>query len=423
MEQTTTHPDVEQLRHFLPMRALTRDQLKVIARSLLVEAADTGEQLITIGSTDDHCFFLVEGRIRLVAEDGKVSELEAADKSARSPISQLRPHHYAVTAVTPVRFLRIDMNMLSNITELNQQRSGEELLPGFVVNTEEVAVEDANKTNLAQRFIEDYKDGRVILPSLPQFARRFSRALSEGVADTDQLAALIASVPDMADRLVKAANNPLYSHLEPVGTCQGALDRLGRELIMNLIIIYTVRPLFIPHSGLLKERMAELWAHSIRMAAIAYHLAKHDRRFNPEQAMLLGFLHDIGIIAILDYVRTLPFEAKRPYVIEREIDRLRGQVSRLLLRKWGFSQAFAQAAQEAESWQRVSGPRPDYGDLLVATHLHCFAGTDKLLHVPMSSRIPALKRLNLGKFEQKLGLEALYLEREKIGIMEATLNL
>ena len=83
MDRTALHPDIELLRRFIPLQALSRDQLKLVARSVRVEKASADETLIKRGSSDDNCFFLIEGRLKLTADDGKQNELDAGDASAR----------------------------------------------------------------------------------------------------------------------------------------------------------------------------------------------------------------------------------------------------------------------------------------------------------------------------------------------------
>ncbi len=135
--------------------------------------------------------------------------------------------------------------------------------------------------------------------------------------------------------------------------------------------------------------MKALWKHSTHVAAICSVLAEFTKRFDPEHAMLAGLMHDIGIVAILNYIEGYHSEELQPATVDHAIDSLRAQTGGMILRKWGFATDFIVTALEAEEWMRNKGPEPDYCDLVVVAQLHSMVGTDRALSLPAIDQIPA----------------------------------
>lgn len=228
------------------------------------------------------------------------------------------------------------------------------------------------KNQLANRFIEDLEHDRLILPSLPEVAMRVAKVLDNGVSDANAIAEVIQTDPAITAKLIKAANSAMYGRCLPVETCAAAVVRLGSALTHKLVLSLSMRELFTTESPLLQTRMRALWKHSTEVAALCYVLARRDRRFNPEQAMLVGLLHDIGIVAVLNYIDKFPVEVTQPEIIDDAIKSLRARTSCMILEKWRFPSEFTVAAFEAEDWMRDTGGIPDYCDLVIAAQLQVF---------------------------------------------------
>jgi len=276
---------------------------------------------------------------------------------------------------------------------------------------------------ITNKLLQDLEDDRLKLPSLPDVALRIREALLNDVCDARAIAEVIQTDPAITAKLIKAANSAMYGHVAPIETCTGAVIRLGSDITSKLVIILTMRELFKSGSKLLQQRMHELWKHSTQVAAICYVLARHDPRFSPEQAMLIGLLHDIGLVAVLHYLQELPAELLIPEVVDGATKTLRAETGRKILEKWRFPQEFTVAAYEAEDWMRDKGATPDYCDLLIIAQLHHFADSNQSQLRPSISEIPAYHRLALGELTPELSLKILDEEREQIVHAAMLLNI
>ncbi|MCB1759505.1 MAG: HDOD domain-containing protein [Gammaproteobacteria bacterium] len=279
------------------------------------------------------------------------------------------------------------------------------------------------KNQLANRFLEDLEADRLILPSLPDVAMRVARVLDNGVSDADAIAEVIQTDPAITAKLIKAANSAMYGRCMPVETCAAAVVRLGSALTHKLVLSLSMRELFTSESPLLQRQMHKLWRHSTEIAALCYVLARRGKRFNPEQAMLVGLLHDIGVVAVLNYIDKFPTEVTREEEIEDAVNSLRARTSSMILERWRFPSEFTVAAFEAEDWMRDTGSMPDYCDLVVTAQLHVLTGEAPQESIPCLSETTAYARLSLGELMPDSRLKFLDEERERIGQAQTLLNL
>ncbi|MCB1869128.1 MAG: HDOD domain-containing protein [Gammaproteobacteria bacterium] len=421
-ETAFNSPTPEILRKFLPLRDLSEEQLQSLSSLIEIEQLPAGRLLIKQGSQEEYSFFLVEGHIRLRAADGKISDVRDGDASAGNPISQLLPRHYDVISVTNVRFLRIRREQLDEIRQKSSSNEPEGVA-GYEVSGDTDGEATDFENQLSFQFLQDLESDALELPSLPEVAIKIGKALEDKVSDAATIAEMIQTDPQITAKLIKASNSAMYGRRSEVETCTGAVIRLGTDVTHKLVLSFALKDLFKSDSSLLQQRMQELWKHSTHVAALCYVLAKHDNRFNPELAMLIGLLHDIGIVAVLNYARSFPLESRQPEVIDQACKRLRAQTGSLILRKWGFPTEFIIAALEAENWHRDKGITPDYCDLVIIAQLHSFVGTSKAFSAPAINEVPAHSRLALGELTPRLSLKILDEAKEQISHAISLLNI
>jgi len=417
MTSANTALTIDRLRKFLPLRDMSDTQLTKLLRAVNIEKASKGQPLMKLGSKDNFSYLLLEGTIRLKADDGKIMEFDADHPSALNPIARLVPRMYDVIALTLVKYLRIDNDLIKGVASQSQS------LPSYQVSGEQEGEATDFENQITFRFLQDLNQDNLRLPSLPEVAVRIGRAMENDKSDAADIARIIQSDPVITAKLIKAANSALYGGQSAVETCSSAVIRLGNKLTHKLVLTFTMQDIFKSKSRLLQQRMQELWRHSTKVAAICYVLAKRKKRFEPEHAMLAGLMHDIGVVAILDYASSFPEEVQKPHVLEQAIQRLRAQTGSMILSKWGFPTEFIVATLECEDWLRDNGGPADYCDLVIIAQLHSFVGIDMAMNIPRIHKVPALKRLDLGDLTPRLSLKILDAAEDQIAEAEALLNL
>lgn len=422
MEQSNTHPSVDELQRFTPLQPFSNQQLTLLAGATRIWRARPGEVIIELESDDNNTYFLLEGTLLLNSADQRSRQINVDDDSAKAPIALLRPRKYRVEAKTTVRYLVIDSDFLEDIarhraTSFNQ-------FEGYEVSGDNQAEPSSFEDQLSSRLLDDLNNDSLELPSLPDVAIRIGRALEDGVSDANRIAELIQTDPVITAKLIKAANSALYGRSNPVDSCSAAVVRLGADVTHKLVISYALRELFNSDSKLLSQRMHALWKHSTHVAAICYALARQDSRFKPEHAMLAGLLHDIGVVAILNYARKFPDESLQPDTIDQAINNLRAQIGGMILHNWGFTADLVTCALEGEEWMRNKGDAPDYCDLVIIAQLHSHIGENMAMgqHLPAIDEVPAHSRLELGELTPRMSLKILEQAKDQIAHAQSMLN-
>lgn len=420
MQSTDKSPTLAELRQLSTLRDLDGQALSQLAGRLRIGQARPGEVLLERGSNDDATLYLLQGRLRLTADDGRSREFDHQDPSAHDPVARLRPSHYQVTAVTPVDFVRIDNQLLD---ELQAQHDTSVLLESYEVSEEAEFSGMSADNQLMVQIYQDLNADSLVLPTLPQIAVRIGHAMQDPALDANKLAKLISADPAIAAKLLKAANSPRFGGKVPINTLSNAVARLGLKTTHQLVLSFAVQELFRTGSGSLKQRMRELWRHSRRVAAIAHVLAsKLDRHFDPAVALLAGLLHDIGVVAILSYARANPALTQDEQQLDEAVRKLRASLGSAIVRRWHLPEELAGVAQEAENWQRESGRPADYADLVIIAQLHCFVGSPRAKQVPRINAVPAFDKLDLGKVTPDFSLHLLEEAREEILEIEELLG-
>ncbi|MES9898491.1 MAG: HDOD domain-containing protein [Sedimenticola sp.] len=420
MSREVGRPDLEVLQRFVPLRDLSENQLVLLAQHLFMEEADEGDVLIEIGSEDESSFYLVDGRVRLLAGDGRSVNIKGGTDHASHPISQLIPRRFQVSALSGVIFLRIDNQVIKNITPKLSMCS---YLRGYeVAEDDQDEIEAGVKGEFAHYLLTQLKEDKLVLPSPPEMAVRIGRAIEDDVADAESISRIIQSDPAISAKIVKAANSALYGTMAPVGSCVAAVKRLGMRTTHSLVLTYTLRDIFKTDSVLLQQRMEALWKHSIRTAALCHVMARRDVRFNIEMAMLIGLLHDIGLMAIIQCAAKHEELIDKPEALEYAIEHFRGPIGSKIVRTWHFPHEFEVAAMEAESWMRDIGGEADYCDLVIVAQLHSYIGTPMAFKVPPLNEVPALARLGLGELTPFASLNLLEAADDETKETEALLS-
>ncbi len=400
MTTTAEHPATAKLRQLSTLREMPAPELQQLSEQLYVGEAEKGTMLLDFGATDDSTLYLLEGSCQLTAEDGKKKVIEHTDTSALAPLARLRPSHYRVVALGPVRYLVIENSLIQH-TQSTFERSSSLTLETYQVEEEiDEIVEDENRLTL--RIYEDLNSGHLLLPSLPTVAVHIGEAVSDDNADAKQVAGLIETDPAIAIKIVKAANSARFGGVAQVATVTEAVARLGMRNTQTLVITFALRELFRTKSKPLVKRMLDLWEHSRRIAATTQVLADKVGGFNSHEALLAGLVHDIGGLAVVAYARDFPDIVDHPGSLESSIRALRSQLSGMILSKWQLPAELVTAAKEAENWYREHEGDPDYGDLVIVAQIHDGIGGDL-----DPDKVPALGRLGLSPSEVDQGLSLL----------------
>lgn len=390
----TKPPDIniDTLAKFFPLNALGYSELEILASQLSVVSAKRNKILIECGQSDNNTLFLIKGQVELTADDGKSYIIKDGTPQSLRPISHLNPHRYTVRTVSQVDFIRVDNRIIDNL--LHKQPHDGETVEDLYVSQEML------QNPIFQDIYRDLVDDKLVIPTFPEIAIKIQRLVEQDV-DLRQVEQLIQFDPATATMIVKAANSALFNIGKPVQTIEQAILRMGMRLVKQLVITYSIRELFNSESTLINNRMKRLWKHSAEVAAASFVLAKKLGKWDAEHALLLGLLHDIGMLPILKYAERYPDMTHSEEMIDATIHQLHGDIGAIILKTWNFSEDFITTSDEADDWYRDKQSEPDYCDIVLLAQLHSFIGksNEKLSPLigrqtlPVITDLPAFKKL------------------------------
>lgn len=399
MKASPADPDI--LCGLIPFDGCTEDELIVLSEHAWVIDEAQGHVLAELGTSNEWDYYLLVGELLLESGDGKTLTIRAGSEAARHPVAHLQPRRYTIRARTPVRYLRVQTALLTSL------KYGPNRQPSMLVS--EVEGDGVEEHPLYTVIQDDLVNDRLVLPSLPELAVRIRQLVDREDVTMQQVARLVQTDPAISAKLMKIANGALYHGMRQVESCLQAISRLGLVTTRNLVVSFVLRNLFREkiHDARLMRHVTRLWEHSVEVGVIAQVLADVTPGMNPDEALLVGLLHDIGELVILSYAESSRQVRDDETALEAVIADLKGELGALILREWKFSEAFVTAAREAEEWRRDPAPEPDYCDIAVVAQLHGFLGTPRSKDLPPLTEVPAFRKIARGKLTPELSMRLL----------------
>jgi HD-like signal output (HDOD) protein len=406
-------PDIATLKRLRPLSQFSDEHLQTLASQLELHTARNKERLIELGCTDDYSLFVIEGEVSLTARDGKVQELKFDTKQELNPIAQLRPCMYEVRAKSTPKYLKIDKRLLTQFAQ--QMESG--------ADSEDISVHmfdgDSETNRLTMHLYQDLIEDKITLPSLPEVAQKIQKVFRSEHVGAEKISEVLLIDPAIAGKLIRVANSALYRGVSAIDTIQAAVVRLGMDATYKLVMTYAMNELFESHSDYVSQRMHQLSEHSRKVAAICRVLAESSKKFDPEQAMLAGLVHDLGVIVVLNYMDKHAQELPDRQQMEQTIVTMRPQITGMLMQKWNFTEEIIVVAEECEDWFRNPSDEADLCDLVMIAQYHSMMGTPEIQSLPPINTLPAMMKLHIGPAES---IELIKQSRAKIAEIEKLLQ-
>ena len=130
------------------------------------------------------------------------------------------------------------------------------------------------------------------LPQAPEAMREAMEIIKNPPTAIQRFCEFMQKYPDIANQTIQISNCSLYAFRHQITTIDKAINALGIMRAKNIIIVLTLKPLMTIQS------VPDLWQHSLRCAVAFKVLSRDYQMINPEDAFIIGFLHDIGKIVL-----------------------------------------------------------------------------------------------------------------------------
>lgn len=217
--------------------------------------------------------------------------------------------------------------------------------------------------------IDAIAEDRLSLPSLPDVALRASRLCSRPDVTAGALAIEIARDAGLAGRVVKIANSAGQGARVPVRTLQQAITRLGFRTTRLLVSVLSAEQLFRACSPELSMRLRRSWANTLEVTALSRTVARRFTGIDPDEAMLAGLVHEIGILPIIQLADDPQFSVSSE-ALEEAAFRTQASIGRRLLAAWHFPQSMIEVPEGCTDFRREHDGPADLADVVCVSLLH-----------------------------------------------------
>lgn len=194
--------------------------------------------------------------------------------------------------------------------------------------------------NLEQFLVEPEQ-----MPTIPHVLVKALNLIKDEDTGIKELSKVISCDQSLATKVLKFVNSAHFSLPNKIISINKAVGLLGMNQTKNIIISIAMK------SVLSDEKEKDIWLHSIRCAVGCEYLAAEFKTINPDEAFMIGFLHDIGKLILSKhnpqmYKRVLDLEQRGLDIIEAEEMYLKtnhAAVGYYLATQWEFSEVIAEA--------------------------------------------------------------------------------
>jgi len=153
-----------------------------------------------------------------------------------------------------------------------------------------------NKQQIFREIANQVAHGELRFPTGAQVALKLRRALDDPDCQINTAAKLIQAEPLLAARVIAIANSVVYNPSgREITDVHVAISLLGFRTLRPLTMALVARQMAGSSSAPEHQKLLnELWEHSIHVAALAHAIARHVTHLDPETALFVGIIHEIG---------------------------------------------------------------------------------------------------------------------------------
>ncbi len=203
--------------------------------------------------------------------------------------------------------------------------------------------------------------------SLPMALQRMLELIITGVESPEELETFVRLDPGLAARIVRIANSACYGSQGKFLDLSGAILSIGCKEAKSICIFALATQIFAEPGPIVAAEREELWKHSFTTARLAQDIALQRPWMPPNQAYLLGLLHDFGRIILAAYfpehyraIRTLAQERNVPAVcVEPQFNLVHTTIGSMISKRWAMPELVRNAMEFHHEPQKSPSFRPE----------------------------------------------------------------
>jgi HD-like signal output (HDOD) protein len=242
----------------------------------------------------------------------------------------------------------------------------------------------------------DLAKGEFDLPPFPDTAHKVQACIRDPDSSVSKLAAIVATEPALAARLMRMANSAMVRR-GPVAVTDipTAISRVGMDMVQNAAISFAAREAFhCPPGAACATDLNALRQESIRVAALGYAISKEVRVIKvPDEAMMAGLLNAVGKYYILVKASDHPSLFSEGDALQTLLGQWHTGVARAIVESWNLPESIAHAVDEQDVVERDRVASADLSDVLQVAKL--IAANPRADVAELTHGIDALARMRL----------------------------
>jgi HD-like signal output (HDOD) protein len=220
--------------------------------------------------------------------------------------------------------------------------------------------------------------GKIEIPSFPDVAVRIRKVLADENCDTGQIAKVVSAEPAMAARLLQMANS---AALNPNGSriteLKSAIARIGFSNVRTASLTYAMDQIKnAPSLQPIRRPLNELWERSVKVAGMAFVLARRWTKINADQALLTGLMHGMGRVYILTRAVNHPALFSDAESYQQIVRDWNTPIAKAVLESWEIAPEIVYAVEHFEDIERTGSGVADLTDVLTMADLLVSFHTD-----------------------------------------------
>jgi putative nucleotidyltransferase with HDIG domain len=158
--------------------------------------------------------------------------------------------------------------------------------------------------------------GGLPIPPYPAVSMRIQEVVSRKEFGLDEVSRIVSADPALAADVLRCANSAMFSRGAPVASLAQAITRIGAQEVTRIAFSSGLAA-HAQTPGSLGALKRTVWIESVASAVVCQELARQ-RGLRPEEAFVLGLLHDFGKVVATSCLEALL--EKHPTSEPRPID-------------------------------------------------------------------------------------------------------
>ena len=210
--------------------------------------------------------------------------------------------------------------------------------------------DDNSSSHFIDGIVSAFEGKRINLPTLPRIQPKFRELLMTG-AVSQRIADLLKKDVAISAELIRMSNSAYYRGFIPNKSLEQAISRIGAAATEQVVAELTGRQFFTMKNKKFRTMIERVWKHSIACAYTSEITAKLLNLELPADPFVMGLLHDIGKLALLeimaDMERRGQFNGGIPQAkLLETITAHHGVVGAKLLEKWKYADSYIACASD-----------------------------------------------------------------------------